>query len=128
MTCNRIALAGVVLAALSAAPAWAACLSAERPAALEGRLVSGRFKDAAGRPESAFILQLSGPTCLEGTDEFDKVANARTVHLFSGNAAISRRIAGFAGKSVRVRGTPFGAHTAHHHAPIVVDVTEIQAR
>ena len=26
------------------------------------------------------------------------------------------------------RGTPFGAHTAHHHAPIVMDIGEIVPR
>jgi len=32
------------------------------------------------------------------------------------------------GKSVLVRGKPFPAHTAHHHAPIVMDVAEIDVR
>ena len=30
-------------------------------------------------------------------------------------------------EDVQVRGTPMGAHTAHHHAPIVMDVSEIDA-
>jgi hypothetical protein len=31
------------------------------------------------------------------------------------------------GKDVMVRGRPFGAHTAHHHAPIVMEISEIDA-
>jgi hypothetical protein len=27
---------------------------------------------------------------------------------------------------VRVRGAPFGQHTAHHHAPIVMNVSGIE--
>jgi Domain of unknown function (DUF4431) len=125
---NRVAVLAVLLALSSSSPAWSACMSAERPAAAEGRLVSGRFTDAAGRPESAFILQLSSPVCLEGSDEFDKVANARAIHVFSATDTIGRRLRTFVGKDVRVRGTPFGAHTAHHHAPIVMDVSEIGPR
>lgn len=128
MMTHRTVLAAVLLVVFHASPGWAACLSADRPAALEGRLISGRFKDAAGRPESAFILHLSSPVCLEGSDEFDKVADARTVHVFSANDAISRQLRGSVGKRVRVRGTPFGAHTAHHHAPIVMDVSAIAGR
>jgi hypothetical protein len=29
------------------------------------------------------------------------------------------------GQDVHVRGTPFSAHTAHHHAPIVMEISQI---
>jgi Domain of unknown function (DUF4431) len=32
------------------------------------------------------------------------------------------------GRRVAVRGSPFTAHTSHHHAPIVMQVSEIGAR
>ena len=71
---------------------------------------------------------LGAPVCLQGSDEFDKVGTAKTIHIFSSKDDVAKRIKGFVGKSVRVRGTPFGAHTAHHHAPIVMDVTGIRPR
>jgi hypothetical protein len=128
MTNRWLVCLGATLVFVNGASAGAACMSAEQPTSAEGRLVGGRFNDAAGRPESAYVLQLASPTCLEGSDDFDKVANARTIHVFSTSDAVTRRLRGFVGKAVRVRGTPFGAHTAHHHAPIMMDVSAIDAR
>jgi len=119
---------GLLAAAAAGTPASAACMNSEREETAEGRLVTGRFRDAAGRPESAYIVQLARPACLRGGDEFDKVDNAGTIHVFSFDDAMRKRIARFVGRAVRVRGKPFGAHTAHHHAPIVMDVTAIEPR
>jgi hypothetical protein len=91
----------------------------------EGNLARGEFEDAVGRPEEAFILALPEPACLTGSDEMDAVEEAETIHLYSSDDAITRNLKQFVGKDVLVRGTPFGAHTAHHHAPIVMDVSEI---
>lgn len=93
----------------------------------EGRLSLGQFEDAAGRPEQAFILTLPAPTCLDSTDADNAVDSTTTIHIFSIDEAIAASIEQFVGKDVQVRGTPFGAHTAHHHAPIVMDVSEIDA-
>jgi hypothetical protein len=112
----------------AAAPAWAACLQAGHEETAEGWLKSARFKDANGRPEDAYILHLDNAACLAGNEAFDKVDHARTIHVFSTKDAVSKRIRRFVDKAVRVRGTPFGTHTAHHHAPIVMDITEIAAR
>lgn len=122
------AVLGLIAALLVATPAWSACMQAGREEHAQGRLVTGRFKDAAGRRETAFILRLRATVCLQGSDEFDKVASAKTIHVFSTKDAVSAKLRTFVGKPVRVEGTPFGAHTAHHHAPIVMDVTDIQAR
>lgn len=116
------------LVVLAATPAFSACLKAEREETAEGWLRSERFKDAAGRREDAYILHVSDAVCLEGSGEFDKVAHARTIHVYSVKPDILKRIRKLVGKAVRVRGTPFGAHTAHHHAPIVMDVREIGPR
>jgi hypothetical protein len=93
----------------------------------EGRLSLGKFEDAAGNPEQAFILTLPVPTCLDGGDPDSAVDRTTTIHIFSLDDAIRASIEKFVGKDVHVRGTPFAAHTAHHHAPIVMDVSEIDA-
>lgn len=115
-----------VLAA--ATPAWSACMKAGREEKADGWLKSETFKDAAGHRESAYILQLNTAACLEGSDASDKVEHTRTVHVFSAKDDVNKRIRRLVNKAVRVRGTPFGAHTAHHHARIVMDVSEISAR
>jgi hypothetical protein len=38
--------------------------------------------------------------------------------------AISEQLAKLVGRDVHLRGTPFAAHTAHHHAPIVMEVAK----
>ena len=93
----------------------------------EGRLSLGQFEDAAGNPEQAFILTLPVPTCLDGTDPDGAVDGTTTIHIFSLDESTAASIKQFVGKDVHVRGTPFAAHTAHHHAPIVMDVSEIDA-
>jgi hypothetical protein len=92
----------------------------------EGRLSLGAFEDAAGRPEQAFILTLPVPTCLDSEDAEGAVDSTVTIHIFSLDEALVVSIEKFVGKDVHVRGAPFGA-TAHHHAPIVMDVSEIDA-
>ena len=92
---------------------------------VEGRLSIGRFRDAAGRPETAFIVRLPVPTCLSAKDPEFRVKSARTVHIYSSDAQIHAQIRGLVGKTVLVRGRPFNGHTSHHHAPIVMEVSEI---
>jgi hypothetical protein len=93
----------------------------------EGRLSLGQFEDAAGNPEQAFILTVPVPTCLDSVDPDAAVDSTTTIHVYSMDDSIRASIEQFVGKDVHVRGTPFSAHTAHHHAPIVMDVSEIDA-
>lgn len=90
-----------------------------------GRLSIGKAKDAAGRPERPYILTLRRPMCLTADDPEDNVGNTHTIHIFSTEDKVARQIASYAGKSISVRGRPFAAHTAHHHAPIVMDISAI---
>jgi hypothetical protein len=103
-------------------------MSPDRDETAEGRLTTGRFRDAADRPETAYILQLSTPACLAGKEEEDQVSDTRRLHLAPDNDAVEKRFRALLGKRVVVQGRPFGAHTAHHHAPIVMIVTEIEGR
>jgi hypothetical protein len=120
-----LVLAALALLDLPAAAA-AACMQFNEPGQIaEGRLVIGHFKNAADRPETAYILRLPVTTCLAAADPEFRVKRARTLHVFASDEKVGARIDRFIGKDVLVRGKPFGAHTAHHHAPIVIDVSDI---
>jgi len=115
-----------IMALMSFAAAAAPCLDATGSREIaQGLLSVGRFKDAADRPETAYILRLASPVCLTGTDEEDKVEGARTIHVYSSKVTLQRRLRSLVGRRIRVEGRPFGAITAHHHAPIVMDVARI---
>jgi hypothetical protein len=81
--------------------------------------------DANEIAEKAFILTMPVPTCLSGADESDNVKSSTTIHIYSSNDAVSKSIKKFVGKPVEVHGSAFGAITAHHHAPIVMDISDI---
>jgi Domain of unknown function (DUF4431) len=120
----------LLLALMTVLPATAAqaasCMQSNTAGQIaEGRLSHGQFEDAAGRPEQAFILTLPTETCLAGSDEMDNVEDVKTIHVYASDEAIAATLEGLVGKDVQVRGTPFPAHTAHHHAPVVMDVAEI---
>ena len=122
-------LIAVVVAVVLATPAAAQCLNANADnQTATGRLTIGRGKDAAGRVERPYILRLSANACLDGTSTEDKVNRTRTIHVYPTDEKIHARFRRFVGKSVRVRGKPFPAHTSHHHAPIVMEVSEIDTR
>jgi hypothetical protein len=102
------------------------CMDADKSDEIAGGLLKqGPFKDAAGRPEVSYILTLPEPTCLKGRDQDDNVSPSKTIQLFSSDTAIDDSIRRFVGKRVMVTGRPFAAATAHHHAPIVMDISEI---
>jgi hypothetical protein len=111
-----------------AGAASAQCMRPEHNQNAQGRLTIGRFTDAADRPERAYILQLSAPACLDGADDQDPVKHTRRIHVYSADGALQRKMRSLVGRNVVVSGTPFSAHTAHHHAPIVMGVDVIEAR
>jgi hypothetical protein len=120
---------GALLAVFGADPAPAACLKASADGqAIEGRLVTGRFRDAAERREEAYILELTAPACLEGTEESDQVNSTRRIHVYPHDEKLGAAMRRLVGKTVRIKGNPFGQHTAHHHAPIVMEVADIAPR
>ena len=110
---------------LGAASASAACMKPNAEGAVRGRLSIGRFTDAADRPETAFILRLPTAACLDGEDEDERVGSTRAIHVYSANDREQKALRRLIGKTVLVRGKPFARHTAHHHAPIVMEVTGI---
>ena len=105
------------------------CLSDRSTTELaRGKLVILSAHDAAGRPETAYILNLQTSACLMAEEQEDNVKSASTIHIFGRNDAVQARIASFVGRTVVVRGRPFPALTAHHHAPIVMEISTISAR
>ena len=109
--------------------ASAKCLKAEEEGqGADGQLERVRFVDVhyGNRVETAFILRLASPACLEGVDEYDNIPNTLKIHVFSMDKAISRRLAGSVSRRIRVLGWAFGEHTAHHRAPIVMRVTAVR--
>ena len=122
-------LLAATLALLFLAPgcAFAGCLQAEQKTTIiEGILSEQTFPDANDQPEQAFILTPLVPTCLAGDDNVDQNETIGEIQIFSSNDQIAPKIKDFVGKDVFVQGAPFGAHTAYHHAPIVMDITGIQ--
>ena len=112
---------------LGLGPASAACLQANNEDQVaQGRLLSARITTAAYRlTEQAYLLHLSTSACLEGPDSFDQVEKADRIHVFAIEPGLRQRLRTFVGKSVVVHGNPFGEHTAHHHAPIVMQISKI---
>jgi hypothetical protein len=94
----------------------------------EGRLTIANARDAAGRPERPYILRLPAATCLASADPDNRVKSTRTIHVYPANDKLAHEFKRFVGKTVLVRGRPFARHTAHHHAPIVMEVTEIDTQ
>ncbi len=117
----------LTLLVLAPASAYAVCLQAEQATTIiEGVLSEGTFTDANDQPEQAFILTPLMPTCLAGDDNIDENEQVGKIQIFSSNDQVAHSIKNFVGKDVFVQGAPFGAHTAHHHAPIVMDISGIQ--
>ncbi len=110
---------------VSRSAAQTGCMEADTDEMAGGLLRQRTFKDAAGRPEPSYILTLPVPTCLKGRDASDNVGSSQTVQLYSSDKAIEESIRRFVGKRVMVDGRAFGATTAHHHAPIVMDISDI---
>ena len=112
---------------ISAMPTLACMSDQSNREIAEGRLSIASKRDAAGRPEKPYILTLASPACLTAKDPEDSVKSSRAIHIFSSQDKVHAQIAKLVGKTVLVRGQPFAAHTAHHHAPIVMDIAEIDA-
>ena len=88
---NRIVLAVLAAMVIGAPAAQAQCMKAMSEARAEGYLTVGRFRDAAGRPETAYILRLTRPVCLDGAPGAARPA-ARRIHIFSPDDRTARKI------------------------------------
>ncbi|MFG6459693.1 DUF4431 domain-containing protein [Roseateles sp. BYS96W] len=132
---RRLMLATLLLcAALTGAPAQAACLAYGRPlAGLAGKLEVRDFFGPPGygenpgtdRRERQAVLVLDEPVCADAGALAGEVAEVgqRELTLTPGGAGIG--FTAWAGRRVVVGGELFHAFTAHHHTPLLVRVTHI---
>jgi hypothetical protein len=127
MHCSRLFICFVLVPLATSAAAE--CLKANVEGQIaQGQLKIGRARDAAGRPEKPYILRLTSNACLDADDPDDVVKRTRTIHVFPAEQKLGLMFRRLVGKPVAVRGSPFTAHTSHHHAPIVMQVSEISQR
>ncbi len=73
-------------------------------------------------------MRLVSDACLDSEDPDEAVKSTRTIHVFTTDKRVESAFKRLIGKTVVVRGNPFAAMTAHHHAPIVMEVAEIEPR
>lgn len=69
--------------------------------------------------EPGFYLRLAHPICTKADEVSDAQRNVRLVQLVldsAGYAALRPQL----GHRVTLRGTVFGQHTGHHHAPVLL--------
>jgi hypothetical protein len=77
--------------------------------------------------EGALILTLDRAICIDdGGNLADPADRFDRVHLYTSTDANWPGLRAGIGRRVHVRGSGFGAHTGHHRAPLVVDVSEIR--
>ncbi len=136
---SRLILAALLLsAAMTGAPAQAACLAYGRPlAGLAGKLEVRDFFGPPGygehpdtdRRERQAVLVLDEPVCADAGALAGDVAEVGqreltlTLTLTPGDPGIG--FSAWAGRRVAVGGELFHAFTAHHHTPLLVRVTHI---
>jgi hypothetical protein len=80
-------------------------------------------------PEVGWILHLDIPICVKARagDDFDvAVSHLTDLQLVLGNDDYYRQVKKFLTTKVIVTGVLFGAHTGHHHTPVLLDVKNIQ--
>ncbi|MGO9174107.1 MAG: DUF4431 domain-containing protein [Rhodomicrobium sp.] len=81
-------------------------------------------------PEPTYILKLDGPICATGDEFVDPNTAVEGIQIYpedAENRELSRDLRRFAGQRVRVEGkSVFGTHTGHHHAPLLLPITQIR--
>ncbi len=82
-------------------------------------------------PEPTYILKLDQPVCVQGDDFLEAGATIDRVQVYPDfdlgrTAAMLAKMRGLVGARVVVQGkSPFGAHTGHHHAPLMLPISTI---
>jgi hypothetical protein len=98
----RVLMVTWILALLIAGPTMAqsnTCMQAGVAGQVaEGRLALGRFRDAADRPETAYILLLATPTCLSASDPDEAVQSTSELHIYSSQNSVHRSLQKLVGR------------------------------
>jgi len=134
-----LALIGLTLGLASAANATCLDLKQTNVLSFEGtlsyRIFAGppNYEDVrkGDTPEPTYILTLAEPICASGDEFVDPRETFSQVQIFPESSdkaapALSRDLRRWIGKRVIVEGaSPFGAHTGHHHAPLMLPISRI---
>jgi hypothetical protein len=113
------------------------CLEYEHPVQLTGKVVKKTFPgppnyesvEKGDAPEVAWILNLDKSVCVKARagDDFDvEVSHLRDLQLVLGNNNYYQRAKELLSRKIIVTGVLFGAHTGHHHTPVLMDVKNLQ--
>ncbi len=133
---QRRLVIGVLLGLTVATSGTAACLSYE-PAVvvLRGHVERKTFPGAPSfesiesgdQPETGFYLVPDKPLCVKaGKGDYDgPVSDVRLVQLVLDKAGY-QRLRPLLGKQVELRGSLFGAVSAHHHTPVLLDKVALE--
>ena len=78
--------------------------------------------------ESAYILELPERFCLQDGIFLEPGTHFDRAHLFSTDRLITGSLSEYVGHTVRVRGDGFASITGHHHAPLVIEVREVEVQ
>jgi hypothetical protein len=80
-------------------------------------------------PEPTYILKLESPVCATGDDFLDPKERIDGVQVFAAQDRANElwdSLRHLVGRKVRVEGaSAFGAHTGHHHAPLLLPITAV---
>jgi hypothetical protein len=82
-------------------------------------------------PEPTYTLKLDEPICIEGYDFLESGTKVDRVQVYPDYdvdqaAAIFAKLRGLVGARVKVQGkSAFGAHTGHHHAPLMLPINAV---
>lgn len=137
-----LALASMALLVIQPPAAWATeaepkpCIDltkADSKATLSGRLTIQLF---AGPPnyesiargdaeERAFILELPERLCATDGTFIGPSTPFDRVHVSASDDVMLGVLKAAVGNTVTVRGEAFGAHTGHHHAPLVLMADQV---
>lgn len=123
----RAAILALTLFCANQALAQQACLRAGQDGSVvTGRLEVAQYSDASGRRASALILAVAPPVCLSGPDPEDNVQPTARVHVFSSDEGLHKKLQNAVGQILRLKGGAFPAHTVHHRAPVVFNVSAVE--
>ena len=118
----------IMASSLCVTPAFAECLKSNVEGQYaQGLLSIGRARNAAGQPETPYILRLKSSACVDSKNRKNAVRRVRTIQLIAAQD-LRPRLRALAGKEVIVRGSPFTANGFPHHARVVMKLIEIRVR
>jgi len=130
---------GILVLSASAQVELAGCKSyGPAKVALHGKLVQKtypgppNYADVRGgdKAETYWLLKLDSPLCVDADkaepDLNPRQEDVRVVELVLNEDAYAK-YREFVGKRVVATGSLFGAHTGHHHTPVLLTVSDIQA-